>query len=88
MSITDIDRRLAKLDAELAQPNGARAALVNGALGANVSKPRRPSCTPAKRTYEVVPAGKLVALLSGSQGMKTRELSQATNGDPVKCFCC
>ena len=29
-----------------------------------------------------MPAGKLTAVLAGSPGMSTRELSRATNGDP------
>jgi hypothetical protein len=88
MSITDIvaniDRRLARLDAELAQLSSARKALENGAPPSAAPSRRRAPRASAKRTYEVVPVGKIIALLSRAEGMRTRELSQATNGDPTQ----
>ncbi len=99
MSITDIvtniDQRLAELDTELTDLTRARAALVDlqtapapaprasrRAAAQPPRKARRAKVTPA--ASEVVPAGKLVALLANSQGMTTRELSRATNGDPTQ----
>jgi hypothetical protein len=86
MSITDIvaniDQRLADLDAELTHLNRARAALINKPAAAAKATPRRAGRTSAKRTHDVVAVGKLIALLSDSAGMSTRQLSQATNGDP------
>jgi hypothetical protein len=94
MSINDIvaniDHRLAELDAELTQLSGAREALINGArppaartLPASRPHRRAPRAS-AKRSYEVVPAGKIIAQLSGREGTTTRELAQATNGDPAR----
>lgn len=103
--VANIERRLAELDAELAQLTDARAALLDGApptaaptrsaaapttatavseapTTAAVSRPRRRSRAVAKPRYEVVPAGKLIALLCDSPGMRTRELAQVTNGNP------
>jgi hypothetical protein len=39
---------------------------------------------PAKPRYEVVSTGKLISLLAGSDGMSTRDLARATNGDPAR----
>jgi hypothetical protein len=86
MSITDIvnniDQRLGELETELAHLNRARAALVGRTSPAAEAKPARARRQPPKPAYEVVPVGKLIALLSGTPGMRTRELSQASNGDP------
>lgn len=86
MNITDIvaniDQRLADLDAELAHLNDARAALLDKP-GPRVKTPgRRGRRSATKPRYDVVPAGKLISLLSDSDGMSTRELSQQTNADP------
>ena len=82
--VTNIDRRLAEARAELAQLQGARTALVNGARpAAAASKSRATRRRPAPAAAQVVPAGKLTALLARSEGMRTRELSQATDGDPA-----
>jgi hypothetical protein len=83
MTITDIvariDQRLADLDAELTHLNGARVALTDTpAPAAAKALPRR---APTKPSYDVAPAGKLIELLSRSQGMRTRELSQNTNAN-------
>jgi hypothetical protein len=80
--VANIDRRLAELETELLQLTSARAALADEAKPAAVSPPRRRASAPAKPAYDVVPAGKLVALLSDSDGMRTRQLAQASNGDP------
>lgn len=88
--VANIDRRLAELHDELAQLTSARTALLNGAPPPAAATPRRTSrptrrrrpSAPAAPTYDVVPAGKLIAVLADSDGMSTRELSQATNGDP------
>jgi hypothetical protein len=90
MSITDIvaniDQRLADLDAELTHLNGARAALINKSAPqpaqASATKARRARRTPAKRAYDIVPAGKLLAMLAKSGPMTTRDLSQRANADP------
>jgi hypothetical protein len=77
--VTSIDQRLTQAKAEIAQLEGARRALVNGAAPRVASKPR----TPRRRTVrakEIVPAGKLIALLGDSTGMSTAELARATSG--------
>jgi len=89
MTITDIvaniDQRLADLDAELAHLNGAKVALTDIAVGAAAKvPPRRARRTRTQPAYEVVPAGKIIELLSRSEGMSTRELSQDTNADPAQ----
>jgi hypothetical protein len=100
--VTGIDRRLAEAKAEIAQLEGARQALSNGAAPSATPTPRgtQPKTAPpktaprktavrktaarraARRGHEVVPAGKLTALLDGSTGMSTPELAKATNGKP------
>ena len=82
--VANIDQRLADLAAELAHLNGARAALLDHPAPATRVKPRPAHRASPKTSYEVVPVGKLIALLSGSDGMRTRELSQASNGDPAQ----
>lgn len=82
--VTNIDRRLSEVRAELTHLEGARTALVNGAPAAAAPQPRKPRRKPAQSAYQVVPAGRLTALLSGSPGMRTRELSAATNADPAQ----
>lgn len=88
MTITDIvaniDQRLAALDSELTHLTGARAALVNQPSAQVPVKPRRARRTAPQRRYDVVPAGKLVAMLADSDGLRTSELSQATNGAPAQ----
>jgi hypothetical protein len=85
--VTSIEHRLTEAKAEIAQLEGARQALMNGDAPAVKPKPRRVprETTPRKvvrRANEVVPAGKLTALLDGSAGMSTSELAKATNGRP------
>jgi hypothetical protein len=86
MSTTDIvaniDQRLDDLDAELTHLSKARTALVSEPTATAQSKPRRARRAPVKRTFDVVPSGKLIALLADSDGMRTRELSDTTNADP------
>jgi hypothetical protein len=88
MTITDIvaniDRRLAEARVELTHLQGARTALVNGAQRAAAPKPRKARRKPARPAYQVVPAGKLTASLSGSEGMSTGALATATQGDPAQ----
>jgi hypothetical protein len=85
--VTSIDQRLTEAKAEIAQLEGARQALIDGAVPAVESKPKArgvPRKTTPRKTVrrggEVVPAGKLTALLDGSAGMSTSELARATNG--------
>lgn len=90
--VTSIDQRLTQANAEITQLESARQALLNGAAPAAKPKtPRTPRKTAprkttsrrtARRGNEVVPAGKLTALLDGSAGMSTSELADATNGKP------
>ncbi len=80
--VANIDQRLADLDAEVTHLNEARTALIDKPDPAVELTPRRVRRTSPKRTYEVIPAGKLTALLSRSDGMRTRELAQVSNGDP------
>jgi hypothetical protein len=83
--VTSIDQRLAAAKAEIARLEGAREALINSDAPTVTPQPRRaPRHTaPRKDTArhnEVVPAGKLTALLDGSAGMSTSQLAKATNG--------
>ena len=85
--VTSIDQRLTAARAEIAQLEGAREALINGGAPAATPKGRRASrkttsSKTVRRGREVVPAGKLTALLDGSPGMSTSELAKATNGSP------
>jgi hypothetical protein len=87
--VTNIDRRLVEARAELTQLQHARTALLDGARPALARPPRRRaprlvSATPAKPTYQVVPVGKLTAVLAESEGMRTKELAGATGGDPTQ----
>ena len=80
--VTSIDARLAQAKAEI-----GRQALINGNAPAVTPIPRRLRREPtarntARRAGEVVPAGKLTALLEGSTGMSTSELANATAGRP------
>ena len=79
--VTNIDRRLAEVQAELTHLQGARTALLNGKQPAPASTSRRARRKPSPVAHEVVPVGKLTALLTGSEGMSTRALARATNGD-------
>ena len=82
--VANIDQRLAELKAEQAHLNGARAALLDHPARAAEVKSRTARRESPKPSYEVVPVGKLIALLSGSDGMRTRELSRASSGDPAQ----
>jgi hypothetical protein len=90
MSITEIvaniDQRLAELEAELTQLTAARAALIDTQEPASAPKRRPPRARRAasKPTYDIAPAGKLVALLTDSEGLTTKQLSEATNADPAQ----
>jgi hypothetical protein len=88
MTITDIvsniDRRLADVHAEVAHLERARLALVNGSQPAPAPKARAARRKPAAPKYQVVPAGKLASLLAGTNGLRTAELAKATNGDPAQ----
>lgn len=84
--VASIERRLAQAKAEIAQLEGARQALIGGVGPAVGPQPRRARKSAPRKTAgrgsEVVPAGKLTALLRGSVGMSTSELAQATNAEP------
>lgn len=86
MTITDIvaniDQRLADLDVELTHLNRARTALLDTPEPAPKTPARRGRRSPTKPRYDVVGAGMLISLLSDSDGLSTRELSQQTNADP------
>jgi hypothetical protein len=76
--VTNIDRRLADVHAEVAHLEGARLALVNGSPPARAPKTRRARRKPAEPKYQVVPAGKLTAHLAGLDSLtalnhRTRE---------------
>ena len=91
MSITDIvtniDQRLADIDAELTHLNGARTALIDAPASEVSPKPRQPRrarrTATATASYDVAPAATLIARLSGSAGMSTRELARVANADPA-----
>jgi hypothetical protein len=82
--VSNIERRLAAVHAEVAHLEGARLALVNGSPPAPAPKRRRVARKPPKPRYQVVPAGKLTALLAGTAGLRTAELAKAANGDPAQ----
>jgi hypothetical protein len=82
--VDNIDRRLQEIASEISKLETARVALINGIKPAAAPMPRRarraPRRTPAKRPPQVVPAGKLTTLLTGSDGMTTGQLAKTTNG--------
>jgi hypothetical protein len=83
--VASIDRRLIQAQVEIAQLEGARQALIDGVAPAATPRPRRAPRKTRRRTsarprYGVVPAGRLIALLEGSEGMSTPELAKATSG--------
>ena len=80
--VDNIDRRLRELESEIVKLQTARVALIDSAQPAASRKPRRARRSSAKATQQVVPAGKLTALLAGSNGMTTRDLAKAT-GQPA-----
>lgn len=84
--VASIDQRLTQAETEIAQLERARAALLDGSPAIAPTSRRRPRKTAAKkqrrRAYTVVPAGKLTALLDGSDGMSTPELAKAADGKP------
>ncbi|HWE08328.1 MAG TPA: hypothetical protein VG325_03175 [Solirubrobacteraceae bacterium] len=91
--IISIDRRIAEARSEIASLEAALAAIGNrdGAAPAAASAPRSRAngTAPASRTRrrsprkpgDVVPAGKLQALLTGGDGMSTGQLVDRTGGD-------
>ena len=83
--VEKIDRRLARIDAEQTQLHLARAELIDGSTTAPRSvKPRGSRARAGKPNHEVVPAGRLTGLLADSQGLRTRELAQASNGSAAQ----
>ena len=82
--VTNIDRRLVEVHAEVKHLEAARTALANGSQPAAAPTPRRARRKPARVAYQVVPVGKLTALLASFEGMRTRELATATNGEPAQ----
>ena len=82
--VTNIDRRLVEVHAEVERLEEARKALANGSQAEDAPRPRRVRGRRPRAAYEVVPVGKLTGVLSGSEGMRTRELAHATNGNPTQ----
>ena len=91
--VTNIDRRLAEVQAEIGDLNAARTALIGATQPVRAPRPvqaaraprlRRARRKPGRPAYDVVPAGKLTALLATSDGARTRDLAAASNGDPVQ----
>jgi hypothetical protein len=82
--VTNIDGRLVEVHAEVQHLEAARAALTNGSQPAVAATPRRARRRSAGLAHQAVPVGKLTAILADSQGMRTRELATATNGDPAQ----
>lgn len=75
--VANIDSRIANARQEIDQLEGARRALVTNQQSAQPRRIRKASSQPKP---QVVPAGKLTALLADSEGMSTSELAKATNG--------
>jgi hypothetical protein len=82
--VSNIDRRLADVHAEVANLEGARLALVKGSHPAPNPAARRARRKPAAPRYQVVPVGKLTALLARTEGLRTAELAKATKADPAQ----
>jgi hypothetical protein len=80
--VTKIDRRLADLNAELAHLTGARAELLAEPAPAGRTTSRRRHRAPTKPSYEIMPSGKLIALLADGDGLSTRQLAAQSNADP------
>lgn len=89
--ISSIDSRLRQLHREIEQLGQARAALLNGSAQPEPNVEPKPQRKPRARTRrpqkaeatkpEVVPAGKLLAVLNGSDGHTTAQIAKITNGD-------
>ncbi|HEY1566983.1 MAG TPA: hypothetical protein VGF68_08200 [Solirubrobacteraceae bacterium] len=87
--VTSIDQRLIEAKAEIVRLEGARQALIGSDVPAVTPRPRRlrrkaTSPKTVRRVSDVVPAGKLIALLDGSAGMSTSELAKASAGRRVQ----
>jgi anti-sigma factor RsiW len=79
--VTNIDRRLAEMHAEIAHLQGARLALINGSTPAPAPKARTARQKRVEPNHQVVPAARLRALLTGTAGLRTAELAKAASGD-------
>jgi hypothetical protein len=79
--VKNIDQRLGELQGEISKLETARAALIGGTTPPPSPKARRARRKTSRPTPEVVPAAKLTTLLTGSDGMTTRELANTTHGD-------
>lgn len=77
--IQELEGDIARLRAALATLDGPSAPPGAGPRR-RTQRPAGPA--PARRDYDVVPAGKLTSLLSRSDGLSTAELAQQTNGAP------
>jgi hypothetical protein len=78
-----IDRRIKEAKGQIDQLEKARQRLIDQ----DAEPPVRPRRSRAKRAprragAEIVPAGKLTALLGASDGMTTAQLADAANGKP------
>ena len=90
--VANIDLRLTDLEAERAHLEQARSALSQQRSPAPKAKPRTsrsvkpraPRRARSATSTQVAPAGKLFALLADSEGMSTRELAKAADGDPTQ----
>jgi hypothetical protein len=71
-----------QIDADIASVRKALEALDGKPAALKARARRKPAEPPAP--VEVVPAGKLVGVLKGSDGLSTRELAKNTNGDPAQ----
>jgi hypothetical protein len=81
--IQELEGEIATLRAAIAALDGAAPSPAQAApphAAAARPRRRRPSAA-AARDHDIVPAGKLESLLSGSDGLSTSELAQRTNGD-------
>jgi uncharacterized small protein (DUF1192 family) len=79
--VTSINQRLVDAKAEIDRLEQARKALLSGDAPTPPQRPRRRTRR-AARAADVVPAGKLTALLQDSAGMSTAALAKAANGEP------
>ena len=83
--VESIDRRLTELSSEADRLSHARDALNDSASRSQAApKQRHGPQVKSPPRYQVLPAGKLVGLLEGANGLSTRQLAKASHGDPAQ----
>jgi hypothetical protein len=78
--VDNIDQHLEELRGEIAKLKNARTALTTRPASSASPQAHKPQPKATQASPQRVPTGKLSALLTGSDGMTTRELAAATHG--------